>query len=134
MDVYLHFGGNCREAFEFYRTTFGGEFSVLETFGDAPPEAGMPEALADKIMHVRLPLGDATLMGSDVFSEAELVVGNNVYVSLAPESRDACDRLFNALSDGGEVEMAPQEMFWGAYFASCRDRFGIGWMLNHEIG
>ncbi|MEM8769143.1 MAG: VOC family protein [Pseudomonadota bacterium] len=133
MDVYLNFAGNCREAFEFYRSVFGGEFTVVQTFGDAPQQAQMPEGLADRIMHIRLPLGASLLMGSDVFDDAEHFVGSNVQLSLAPESREACDRLFAALSDGGEVESAPQEMFWGAYFASCRDRFGIRWMLNHEL-
>ncbi len=133
MDVYLNFAGNCREAFEFYRSAFGGDFAVLQTFGDAPPQAGMPGSLADKIMHIRLPLGGAMLMGSDVFDDTEHVVGSNVQISLAPESPEAVDRLFAILSAGGEVETAPEEMFWGACFAACRGRFGIRWMLNHEL-
>ena len=134
MNVYLNFAGNCREAFEFYRSVFGGEFEVIQTFGDAPPEAQMPEAIREQIMHVSLPLAGSTLMGSDVPNAEQLSVGNNFSISLAPASREECDRLFAAISAGGEVEMPLQETFWGAYFGSCRDRFGVNWMLNHELG
>lgn len=133
MNIYLNFSGSCREAFEFYRSLFGGDFEVLQTFADAPPDAGMPAALADQIMHVSLPMKDGVLMGSDVTAPDELVAGNNFSVSLTLDSRAEADRLFAGLSAGGEVEMAMQETFWGSYFGSCRDRFGINWMLDHDL-
>jgi PhnB protein len=133
MNIYLNFDGQCREAFEFYRAIFGGEFDVIQTFGDAPPEAGMPGAVKDLIMHVSLPLEGATLMGSDVSEPGSLTVGNNFSISLSPESREACDRLFAALSEGGEVGMPMQETFWGSYFGDCKDRYQVSWMLNMEL-
>ncbi len=133
MNIYLNFSGSCRDAFEFYRSVFGGEFEVMQKFSDAPPDAGMPPEVADQIMHVSLPMSDGVLMGSDVPSPDELVSGNNFSISLTPDSREEADRLFAALSAGGEVEMALQETFWGSYFGSCRDKFGINWMLNHDL-
>ena len=133
--TYLHFGGNCREAFEFYRSVFGGEFGVFQTMGDGPGDMPIPESEKDLVMHVQLPIGSSVLMGSDVPSifGPPPVVGNNFSISYAPESREQVDSLLAKLSEGGSVEMEAQEMFWGAYFGSCRDKFGIGWMLNFEI-
>ena len=133
MNVYLNFDGNCQEAFEFYRSVFGGEFVVLQRFADAPAEAGMPTDANDLVMHVSLPVGEATLMGCDVLERGSLVVGNNFSISLAPVSRAACDALFGAISEGGEVTMALEETFWGSYFGSARDRFGVNWMLNFDL-
>ncbi len=132
--TYLHFGGNCREAFEFYRSVFGGEFGVFQTMGDGPGDMPIPDSEKDLVMHVQLPIGSSVLMGSDVPSMfgPPPVVGNNFSISYAPESREQLDALLAKLSDGGSVQMEPQDMFWGAYFASCKDRFGIGWMLNFE--
>jgi PhnB protein len=134
MNLYLNFDGNCREAFEFYRSIFGGEFDAIQTFGEAPGDAGMPAEMSDRIMHVSLPMGDSSLMGSDTPNAAELVAGNNFSIALAPTDRAETDALFARLSDGGDVTMALEETFWGAYFGSCRDRFGINWMLNCELG
>ena len=133
MNIYLNFAGNCREVFEFYRSVFGGDFEVLQTFAEAPPEAGMPAEIADQVMHVSLPMTDGVLMGSDVVSADELVPGNNFSISLSPASRAEADRVFAALSADGTVEMALQETFWGSYFGSCRDRFGVNWMINHDL-
>ena len=132
MNIYLNFTGNCREVFEFYRSVFGGEFEVLQTFADAPPEAGMPAEIADQIMHVSLPMPDGVLMGSDVPAPDELRPGNNFAISLSASSRAEADRLFAALSADGSVEMALQETFWGSYFGSCRDQFDINWMISHD--
>jgi PhnB protein len=95
LNTYLTFDGNCREAFEYYRSVFGGSFAVLQTFGEPK------------------------------------TVGSNFSISLSPDSHEQCDELFAKLSAGGEVTMALQDTFWGAYFGSCRDRFGINWMVNH---
>ena len=134
LNTYLNFDGNCREAFDFYRSVFGGEFMILQTFGDAPSEYQPPEDEQDKVMHVSLPIGDNILMGSDIPSNMgmTLVSGNNFSISVSPESRDDAARLFAALSDGGTVTMPMQDMFWGSYFGSCADKFGVNWQVNCE--
>ncbi|REJ82155.1 MAG: VOC family protein [Acidobacteria bacterium] len=135
LDPYLHFNGDCREAFEHYRAVFGGEFEVLQTFGDGPDEMQVADQDKARVMHVSLPLGSSTLMGSDVptsFPGGPVTFGNNVHVSYSPASRAECDRQFAALSEGGEVTMPLQEAFWGSYFGSCTDRFGVHWMFNHR--
>lgn len=106
--------------------------------GDAPQPAGAP-ALSEEdkglVMHVELPiLGGFVLMGTDAPPSMgfKLNFGNNVYINLEPDSREEVDRLFTALSAGGKVEMAPQEMFWGAYFGSCVDKYGVQWMFNYS--
>ena len=134
ISTYLTFGGNCREAFEFYRSVFGGEFQMLSTFAEAPPDMPVPEEEKDRVMHVSLPVGPSVLMGSDTSSFAPpLVTGNNFSLSINVDSREQCDELFDKLSAGGTVTMALQETFWGAYFGSWTDRFGINWMVNYEL-
>ena len=134
LDPYLHFNGNCKEAFDFYRSVFGGEFAISLTMRDGPADMPVPEAEKDLVMHVSLPIGSSTLMGSDVPSMfgPPPVVGTNVSISHSAESREQVDTLFARLTEGGEVHMEPQDMFWGSYFASGRDRFGIGWMLSYD--
>lgn len=135
LNTYLNFNGNCREAFEFYRSLFGGEFMVLSTFAEGPADLPpVPDAEKDWIMHVSLPVGDSVLMGSDSTSAfgPPAIVGNNFSISIGTESRAETDRLFAGLSDGGSVVMSPHDMFWGAYFGMCTDKFGIQWMLHHE--
>ncbi len=135
LDPYLHFNGNCREAFDFYRSVFGGEFAIFQTMRDGPADMPIPESEKELVMHVSMPIGSSMLMGSDVPSAfgPPREIGNNVSISHAPGSREELDRLFARLSDGGSVDMEPQDMFWGSYFASCRDKFGIGWMLNYFV-
>ena len=134
LNTYLHFNDNCREAFEFYRSVFGGEFSTLVTFADGPDDMPVPDAEKARIMHVSLPVGGGVLMGSDTTSAfgPPPNVGNNTSISIDADSRDETDRLFASLSQGGNVAMEPQDTFWGAYFGMCTDRFGINWMLSHE--
>ena len=134
LSTYLHFNGNCREAFEFYRSVFGGDFEILQTFGDGPPGMGVSDAERDNVMHVSLRIGESVLMGSDMPTAFAPPVqrGNNFSISYAARSRKESDDLFAGLSEGGTVTMPMQDMFWGAYFGSCIDRFGIGWMINCE--
>ena len=134
LNTYLNFEGNCREAFEFYRSVFGGEFAVLETFRNGPPDMGVPEAELDNVMHVSLPIGSSVLMGSDMPSGFGMphVAGNNFSISVSPKSREESDTLFANLSEGGAVTMPMAEMFWGSYFGSCTDKFGINWQVNCE--
>jgi PhnB protein len=118
---------------------FGGEFEGgIHRMSEVPPQEGQPElSEVDKnlIMHVALPLlGGVMLMGTDAPESMGFTVhfGNNVYINLQPDTRDETERLFNALSAGGTVEMQLQEMFWGDYFGSCKDKFGVQWMFNCE--
>lgn len=135
--TYLNFARETEQAFEFYRSVFGGEFvGGIHHFGEIPPTDGTPP-LADEdrnlVMHVALPiLGGHLLMGTDAPPSMgfRLNPGNNVYISLAPDTRAEADRLFGALSAGGKVEMPLRDMFWGDYYGSFRDRFGIQWMIN----
>ena len=134
LSTYLNFDGNCREAFDFYRSVFGGEFDIVQTFRDGPDDMGVPEEEMDNIMHVSFPIGDSVLMGSDVPSifGAPPVTGTNFSVSVSPDSREETDRLFAGLSDGGNVTMPMQDMFWGSYFGACTDKFGISWMVSYD--
>jgi PhnB protein len=137
VSTYLNFNRTTEQAFEFYRSIFGGEFEGgIHRMGDVPAMPGQPPmADADRqlVMHVSLPiLGGHVLMGTDAPESMgfKLNQGNNVYVSLHPDTRAEADRLFNALAAGGKVEMHLQEMFWGDYFGSLSDRFGTCWMVN----
>ena len=134
LSTYLNFDGNCREAFDFYRSVFGGEFDIVQTFRDGPDDMGVPEEEMDNIMHVSFPIGDSVLMGSDVptIFGAPPLTGTNFSVSVSPDSREETDRLFAGLSDGGNVTMPIQDMFWGSYFGACTDKFGISWMVSYD--
>lgn len=135
LSSYLFFDGNCREAFEFYRSVFGGEFSVIETFGSGPPDMGVPEEEKDRIMHVSLPVGSSMLMGSDSCSAfgPPPTAGSNFSISVTGESREHCDDVCAKLSQGGTITMPLQETFWGGYFGCWTDKFGIRWMINYEL-
>ncbi len=132
LNTYLSFNGNCREVFDFYRSVFGGDFSFIQTFRDAPPEFGVAEEEMDGVMHVSYSIGPAVLMGSDVPSQfgPPRIVGNNFSISVSPESREEADRIFRDLSHGGSVSFPMQDMFWGAYFGTFTDKFGINWQVN----
>ncbi len=130
LNTYLTFGNTCREAFEFYRSVFGGEFSELQTFGDGPPDMGIPDAAKDLIMHVSLPIGESVLMGSDANPAGSgPIVGTNFSISFSAASRADADEKFAGLAAGGQVDMPMADMFWGDYFGSCTDRFGIAWQI-----
>lgn len=135
--TYLNFSRNTEEAFNFYKSVFKTEFTdKIHRMGEAPVQEGQPElSEEDKnlVMHVALPiLGGHMLMGTDAPESMgfEVNQGNNVYLNLEPDTRAEAERLFHALADGGKVEMPLQEMFWGDYFGSLTDKFGIRWMVN----
>ena len=141
VSTYLNFPGTTEEAFGFYRAVFGGEFNgPIHRFADIPPSPGQPPvAEADRhlVMHVELPiLAGHVLMGTDAPESMGLKVapGNQVHINLEPDTRAEADRLFAGLAAGGQVEMPMQEMFWGAYFGSFADRFGVRWMINCAAG
>ena len=138
VNVYLSFNGNCEEAFNFYKSVFGGEFPYIGRFGDMPPSGDgkqVPAEDKNKIMRVSLPISQETvLMGSDTAGEwaSHHVVGNNISISINTDSKEEADRLFNGLSEGGTVTMPLAETFWGAYFGMWTDKFGINWMVNYD--
>jgi PhnB protein len=134
LNTYLTFEDNCREAFEFYRSIFGGEFTFISTFREGPEDMEIPEEHLDRIMHVSLPIGNSVLMGSDSSSAfcPPLVVGNNFSLSFEAENKEHADAVFAKLSDGGAVNMPMADAFWGAYFGACTDKFGINWQVIAE--
>lgn len=135
LNPYLNFAGNTEEAFNFYKSVFGGEFIVVQRFKDIPEGDKMPAADQEKIMHIALPIGeDNTLMATDTLESMgqTLTAGNNFYLTLNAESEQEADDLFKKLSDGGKIEMPMDKAFWGAYFGMLKDKFGIQWMINFE--
>ena len=137
VSTYLNFPGTTEQAFAFYLSVFGGQFSgPIHRFGEAPAAPGQPplsEADKNLVMHVELPiLAGHVLMGTDAPASMgfSVVHGNSVHINLEPDTRAETDRLFSALSVGAKVDMPLQDMFWGAYFGSLTDRFGIRWMFN----
>ncbi len=135
LNVYLTFEDNCREVFDFYRSVFGGEYLIIQTFGDGPADMGILDSERDRIMHATISIGDSFLMGSDSASSfaPPPTVGDNFSLSYTSSSREEADELFAKLSTDGTVTMPLQETFWGSYFGSCTDKFGINWQLDHEL-
>lgn len=134
LDPYLNFDGTCEEAFNFYRSVFGGEFNGIMRMGDVEG-MDIPEDYKDYVMHISIPLGNSLLMGSDVVPGMgnPLQSGNNNYIYITADSREEADRLFNGLAAGGEIEMPMEDMFWGDYFGSFKDRFGTYWMIGYSF-
>lgn len=137
VSTYLNFPRETEQAFLFYKSVFGGDFNgPIHRFSDAPSAPGQPEfPAADMtlVMHIELTiLGGHVLMGTDAPESMGFTVaqGNNVHINLEPDTRAEADRLFNALSAGGKIDMPIQDMFWGAYFGSLTDKYGIHWMVN----
>ncbi|CAH0996301.1 hypothetical protein EMA8858_02432 [Emticicia aquatica] len=136
--TYLSFPGNTEEVFNFYKSVFGTEFTGdgFQKFGDMPATEGQPPMSdADKklILHVGLPiLGGHILMATDAPESMgfTVIAGNNVHINLEPDSREETTRLFEALSEGGNITMPLQDMFWGAFYGSCTDKYGTNWMVN----
>jgi PhnB protein len=131
---YLNFAGNAEEAFNFYKSVFGGEFKAIIRFKDLPmPGTSLSKQDENKIMHISLPVGEQMLMASDTIGEwtEKFVVGTNTYITIVPESKEEADRLFNALSAGGQVEMPIGDQPWGSYYGSFKDKFGAQWMIDY---
>ncbi len=134
INPYLNFNGTAEAAFRFYQSVLGGEL-FIQKMKDIPGGEQVPEAEKDFVMHASLPVGNNVLMASDCLDSRghKLIEGNNSYISLTPDSREEADRIFNALSEGGDVEMPMGEMFWDDYFGSLKDKFGTRWMINFPI-
>jgi PhnB protein len=137
VNTYLNFPRNTEEAFNFYKSVFGGEFGRggIARLGDIPEKEGMPEiAKEDKnlIMHIELPIaGGHVLMGTDAPESMgfKLNFGNNIHINLELDSRAETKKLFDSLSVGGKITMDLQDMFWGSYYGTCTDKFGVQWMF-----
>jgi PhnB protein len=138
VSIYLNFQGNAEEAFNFYKSVFRTEFAgPVARMSDIPAQPGMP-ALPEKeknaIMHIALPILDGTVLQATDMLESmghKLKIGNNTTICLEPDSKEETDRLFKALADGGSDVQPPQDMFWGAYWGTCLDKYGVRWMFNY---
>jgi len=136
VSIYLNFMGNAEEAFNHYKKVFKTEFSApFMRMKDMPSQPGAPqlsEADKNKVMHVALPiLGGTEIMATDMLESMghKLIEGNNVTISLNPDTKEEADRLYKELSPGGADGVAPHDEFWG-YWGTCKDKFGIRWMFN----
>lgn len=135
INPYLNYNGNAEEAFNFYKSVFGGEFANVLRFKDlSNPEFPVSEKEANKIMHIALPIGKNVLMANDVPENMGKVNENEnrSKISISAESREEADKLFNGLSEGGTVEMPIADSPWGSYFGMFRDKFGIEWMVDFD--
>jgi PhnB protein len=131
LQPYLNFNGDCAEAFKLYEKVLGGKIEGMMTHRDSPMAGQTPPEWQDKIMHARLVVGDAVLMASDAppgyYSKPQ-----GTYVSINVETTSEGERIFNALAEGGAVQMPFEKTFWAAGFGMLVDRFGIPWMVNCE--
>ena len=137
VNVYLTFNGNCEEAFNFYKSVFGGDFPFMGRFKDMPPSEPGAKSISpeegERVMHVSLPISKETmLMGSDTGGEwaADYKQGNNFAISITAQSKNEADSIFEALSKGGKITMPLDKTFWGDYFGMLTDKFGINWMMS----
>ncbi len=135
INPHINFNGNAEEAFNFYKSVFGGEFlKVIRCKDISSPEFPVAEDDANKIMHIALPIGKNTLRGNDVptflgrVNENE----NRSKISVSAESKEEADKIFSGLSAGGDVEMPIGDSPWGSYFAMFRDKYGIEWMVEFD--
>ncbi len=135
INPHINFNGNAEEAFNFYKSVFGGEFAKIMRLKDlSSPEFPVDEKDANKILHIALPIGKNVLMGNDIpegmgrVNENE----NRSKISISAESKEEADKLFNGLSAGGTVEMPIADSPWGSYFGMFRDKFGIEWMVEFD--
>ncbi len=136
MYPYLNFDGKAEEAFNFYRTVFGGDFiGEIYRMKGTPGSEQLSEEEQNRVMHIALPVGDGMLMASDILPSAghTLQMGNNNYISLHPENKEEADYYFKGLSEGGKIEMPMSDTFWGAYFGSFEDKYGVHWMINCDL-
>jgi PhnB protein len=135
INPHINFNGNAEEAFTFYKSVFGGEFAKVMRFKDlSSPEFPVAEKEEHKIMHIALPIGKNILMGNDIpeFMGKVNENENRSKIAISAESREEAEKLFNWLSDGGNIEMPMEDSPWGSYFGMFRDKFGIEWMVDFD--
>jgi PhnB protein len=129
--TYLNYGGNCRQAFEFYAEHLGGKITMLTTHGEVPDPSKVPAAWRNAVLHARIDLGDTTILGADIPPERFQPM-RSAYLTLMLDSVDEAERIYALLTDGGEIFMKMEETFFARRFAMLRDRFGTSWMLLNE--
>jgi PhnB protein len=136
INAYLNFDGKTEEAFNFYKSVFGGEFTTFQRFKETPQAGEVSPEEGERVMHVALPIGNTVLMGSDVIEKygngTPFKRGDDFSLSIVVESKEEADKLFNGLSEGGKVTMPLADTFWGAYFGMWTDKFGVNWMVNYD--
>ncbi len=134
INPYLNFLGNTEEAFNFYKSVFGGEFTALQRFKDTPEADKITPEDQNKIMHIALPLGKNILMATDIIESMgqKMTAGDNFSISINTESEEEAHKIFDALSVDGKIEMPLEKAFWGSLFGMFRDKFGIQWMVSYE--
>ena len=133
VNPYLNFNGTTEEAFNFYKSVFGGEFAMVMRFKDTPGCENMPEVEQNHIMHIALPIGSNIIMGTDVPKSMEQVTfGSSVSLSVSVDSREEADRVYNGLAEGGKATMPMNDMFWGDYYGMLTDKFDIQWMISYS--
>ncbi|HET7551380.1 MAG TPA: VOC family protein [Gemmatimonadaceae bacterium] len=128
-DIYLNYNGTCEAAFRFYEEHLGGKLTGLTTHAAGPQNAQIPDGWVDKVLHARLELGNAVLMGADIPGAEPM---RSAYVTLTLDAAEEAERVYGLLADGGQVFMKMEETFFASRFAMLRDRFGTSWMLLHE--
>jgi PhnB protein len=129
MNTYVNFAGNCADAFRFYEKHLGGTIGMMMTHGQAPDQSRINPEWTNAVLHARVSIGGTELMGADIPSAQPM---RSAYLSLGVDSDAEAERIFSALSDGGEIFMPIQETFFATRFGQLRDRFGINWMIIHE--
>jgi PhnB protein len=129
LNTYVNFAGKCADAFRFYEKHLGGKIGMMMTHGQAPDQSRVQPEWKDAVLHARISIGQTDLTGADIPNAQPM---RSAYLTLAVESDAEAERIFSALSDGGEVFMPMQETFFATRFAQLRDRFGINWMILHE--
>ncbi|WP_320054413.1 VOC family protein [uncultured Acetobacteroides sp.] len=139
INPYITFNGNCEEAFNFYKSIFGGDFTHMERYKNTPNVEQVPKCEGEKILHISLPINSHTiLMGSDNCCDAdsefdsEVHFGNNISLSISTKSEEETTKLFEALSKEGRISMPLQKTFWDAYYGMLIDKYGINWMVSYE--
>jgi PhnB protein len=135
INPYLNFKGNTEDAFNFYKSVFGGEFRELQRFKDTPEAGKVPENEKNKLMHISLPIGNENiLMATDALESMghNLIIGNNIQLSITTDNEDEAEKIFRKLSEGGKTTMPLQKTFWGSYFGRLTDKYGVSWMVSYD--
>jgi len=131
LHVYLNYGGNCAEAFRFYEQHLGGKITMLTTHGEAPDPSKVPANWKNAVLHARIEIGDAVVMGADIPPDRFQPM-RSAYLTILADSAEQAERLYDVLTEGGQIFMKMEETFFASRFAMLRDRFGTSWMLLHE--
>ena len=131
LNPYLNYGGNCKEAFEFYAKNMGGKITAMMTFADQPNPENAPPDWKNKVMYASMSIGQTEIMGSDAPADRFQPM-RSVYLSLQVDSTPEAERLYKLLTEGGEIFMPMEETFFAHRFAMLRDKFGTSWMILHQ--